>query len=323
MKRVTVISVYYNRGHCVDDTINSLLIQDEEDINFIIIDDGSTDDTYKKLTAFSDPRLRIIRTENQGFVGGVILGVNEATTPYVAILGSGDVALQGRFRKQADYLDAHPRCGAVGCAHEIYREYTGTVEHVRMIPEKPYNEAMLLRNYFDQSEMMFRKNAYYEVGGYRPYFVYGQDYDLWLRINELYELASLPEILNRIFRRLESVSGNPIKYGMQQRFVQMALHCALERRAGRPDPIDTYGHMATFFRPRFRRSSSNIAKQALKCLYRNQLDQAHNLHMMLRGDSHTLYGLILDFLMIVPSSLRVFLVDVIKTIKTSIRRAKR
>ena len=112
---VSVVSAYYNRQDKVIDSINSLLNQTYKNLEIIVIDDGSTDDTYKVLSSLEDPRLKIISQPNQGFVRAIRYAISVSNSEFIAIHGAGDISLPKRIEMQVNLLMGNPDIGVVGC----------------------------------------------------------------------------------------------------------------------------------------------------------------------------------------------------------------
>ena len=187
MARVTVVSGFHNRGPLLERTIESILGQSFSDLELIVFDDKSVDDTAVRLEVlaaqYADSRFRYrVHPENIGFVRGLRRAIQETDSEYIAIQGSGDASLPDRLREQVDYLDAHPRVAAVGGWYYNVQEAQGTRILRRPEAEGLQLEDLVQRNVFSHGEVMIRRTAYERVGGYRTIFKYAQDRDLWLRL---------------------------------------------------------------------------------------------------------------------------------------------
>jgi glycosyltransferase involved in cell wall biosynthesis len=89
--KVSVIIPTYNRAYIVSDAINSILAQTMADLEILVVDDGSTDETHQVIDAISDERLRYIYKENGGVSSARNLGMVQATGTYIAFLDSDDI----------------------------------------------------------------------------------------------------------------------------------------------------------------------------------------------------------------------------------------
>lgn len=241
--RVSVISAFYNRATHLDETIGCLLGQSFRDLEVVIVDDGSSDDTAERLRAIADPRLRPLIGPNAGFTRAMNAAIATCRGDYVAIHGSGDLSLRDRIARQAAYLDANPAVGVVGCR---WREPNRDVGPRHSVERGPLLPVLLRRNPFAHGDVMFRRTLFEAVGGYRAIFTYAQDRDLWLRIGRLTgcDYAVLPELL--YVRRFpeDGVSRDPHRLLMQRRLSQFAVQCAAAAAPDGRDWLDRYGPAA-------------------------------------------------------------------------------
>jgi glycosyltransferase involved in cell wall biosynthesis len=181
--------------------VESLLTQTLADLDVIVIDDGSTDETPEVLAALHDPRLRVERHPRAGLTRSLVRALELARAPLVARLDADDLALPERLARQRQFLDAHPDVGLLGTAA---REVDVTGREVAIV-RPPVDDAAIRRaliraNPFVHSSVIMRRAALDRAGGYDPSFPVAQDYDLWMRLARVTRLANLPEPL--VIRRL-------------------------------------------------------------------------------------------------------------------------
>ncbi|MGH1456457.1 MAG: glycosyltransferase family 2 protein [Alphaproteobacteria bacterium] len=224
---VSIITGYYKREDVVRRTLSSLLDQNFKDIEIIVFDDASPDGTAAEIKAFieevRDPRIvPIYHTKNIGFVAGLLDALKHAKGQYIAIQGSGDYSYPDRIALQKALLDERPEVGVVG---SYYENYVADSQIVRLrTPNADTIDlvALLQNNVFTHGEVMFRRDAYEQAGGYREQFTFCQDYDLWLRMISYCKFATVPQVLYRRFIDFEGVSYNPKKFIAQTRYKILA-----------------------------------------------------------------------------------------------------
>lgn len=240
--RVSVVTAFYNRGALVAESIGSLLAQTLEDIEIVIVDDGSTDDTSARLNDIKDARIKVISQANAGFTNAIIRAVSESRSDYIALHGAGDLSRPNRLSAQANYLDANEAVGVVGC------RYTndGVVVHpgVTVVERAPLLETFMKGCRISHGEVVFRRSLYDRVGGYRRVFTYAQDMDLWLRMGAFCDYAILPEILYDRRRLPEGVYMSPQSFYMQRKLARVAVECVAQRQKTGRDMIDQIGAAA-------------------------------------------------------------------------------
>lgn len=283
MSRVSVCCAYYNRADSIRGTLDSLLAQTHDDLEIIVINDGSKDPRVAEILSFySDPRLRVIHQENQGFVPTIRRAVQEATGEYVAIQGAGDLSLPERIARQAALLDDQPNVGIVSCRQREMRiggPRAGEAGLSRLISLTPDGPTMAGRFApIIHGEVMFRKALYDKVGGYRPIFTYAQDRDLWLRIVEHAEIRVIDEILyqrNHFFE--DGVNANPEKVVQQRTLALFAVQCYHDRQKYGRDLIQRYGHVGPFYRQRHAELAGFIARRSKENFFAGNDDIAARL----------------------------------------------
>lgn len=120
--RITVAMSVFNGVEFLQDAIDSVLDQTEEDFEFLIVDDASTDGASDLLVRQEDPRIRVIRNENnQGLAAGLNRILAEAHGDFIARMDGDDLSVPYRFELQARFLETHPDIAAVGsiCVHNL------------------------------------------------------------------------------------------------------------------------------------------------------------------------------------------------------------
>ncbi|GAB4307740.1 MAG: glycosyltransferase family 2 protein [Phototrophicales bacterium] len=105
---VTIITPAYNRAHFLPETIESVLSQDYDNFEYIILDDGSTDHTQTVLKNYTDPRIRWTSHANIGEVATVNKGFKQANGDYIVVLNSDDTLLPGYLRKSVEFMQKNP-----------------------------------------------------------------------------------------------------------------------------------------------------------------------------------------------------------------------
>ena len=241
--KVSCVTIFYNRGDLLDRSVGSLLEQTLSDLEIIVVDDGSTDDTAMRLATKDDPRLKIVYQENIGFTASMNRAIRGSVGQYVAVHGAGDVSHPDRLALQAAYLDANPSVGAVGCRRADNGRATISNDSVK---RGPMLDVMLNYNPFSHGEVMFRRSLFDRVGGYREAFRFAQDRDLWLRMGRYCDYAVLPQLL--YYRKYfeGGVTKTPRSLYLQTRLSQFAVQCAQDIDLDGRDLFDRLGPSAFF-----------------------------------------------------------------------------
>src|SRR6266550_5112154 len=105
--KISVVMPAYNAGAYIDEAISSILKQTFHDFEFIIINDGSSDDTASILKRYeeSDGRIRVFHQENQGMIAALNCGCRLARGEYIARMDADDVSYAHRLEKQLEYIE--------------------------------------------------------------------------------------------------------------------------------------------------------------------------------------------------------------------------
>lgn len=197
---VSVLMAAYNASDYIDLAIESILTQSYPYFELIILDDGSTDDSFKRAQfwAASDKRVRSLRNEkNRGVVytRNQLFHESSTRTKYFAIMDSDDISLPERLAHQVEFLEANPEYGLVG-GHNLIIDNEGNTIGERRYPLLHEDILRVLTRFspFSQPTVMFRKCVIETVGEYNALFPGCEDYDLWMRISLNYRVENLNEI---------------------------------------------------------------------------------------------------------------------------------
>ena len=193
--KVSVVVPTFNRGWILRDAVESVLNQNYADLELIVVDDGSTDDTLRILADYAG-RLTIIRQANQGVSAARNAGVRQASGELIAFLDSDDYWLGGKLTRQVDYFARHPQM--MICQTEEIWIRRGT----RVNPKRKHRKrsGMIFRHclplcLISPSAVMMRRPLFDTVGFFDDQLPACEDYDLWLRIACEYPVGLIDEPL--------------------------------------------------------------------------------------------------------------------------------
>ena len=200
MPLVSVVMPVRNAARFLEEAAESVLAQGLADLELIAVDDGSSDETPAVLRALAarDPRLKILTTPAAGIVPALQAGIAAAKGEFVARMDADDIAATERLERQVAALRADPSLALIGSAITLIDEAGHKLREVSY-PASPAEIRLALpsRNCFAHPTVLMRRDALLAVGGYRSAFALCEDYDLWLRLAERFDLANLPEPLLR------------------------------------------------------------------------------------------------------------------------------
>jgi len=230
--KITVLMPVYNQEAAfLRKALESILNQTYREFEFLIIDDGSTDqECLETLDEYAqkDPRIRLVRNEkNLRLTKTLNIGLSLAKGEFIARLDSDDFSQPERLEKQLKFMDANPEC--VLCGSWVYL----VDEKDKIIGEKKspasysaIKKGIIGHNFFTHSTWFFKKDVIQKYGGYAEYAVKTEDYDLLLKLIPRHRVANIPHFLGsyRINQNSISFKDNKEqeKYSIIARFRALA-----------------------------------------------------------------------------------------------------
>lgn len=196
--RVSVLMPVYNGERYLREAVESILDQTFADFEFVIVDDGSTDNTWQILQGYAanEPRIVLVRNENNiGLARSLNKGLGLARGEYIARMDADDVSLPERLAAQVSLLDEYPQVGVVGCAMQMIDadgSPMGIVRHP--IAHNFILWTLCFHTSFAHPTVVFRKAVVERVGGYDDALLANQDRDLWQRLSSVTHFANLPDV---------------------------------------------------------------------------------------------------------------------------------
>lgn len=179
--KITVVTPSYNQAPFLEETIKSVLDQDYPDLEYIIVDGGSTDGSEEIIRKYAGQLAWWVSEKDRGQTDAINKGFARATGDVLAWLNSDDTYLPGALNAAAKVLSAHPEAGLVyGDAN--YIDEAGRV--IGRFPAAQTDYARLRRGYVHvpQQSAFFRAELWRKVGPLDPSFYFAMDYDLWVRL---------------------------------------------------------------------------------------------------------------------------------------------
>jgi len=265
--RVTVLMPAFNRERFAGEAIQSVLAQDYEDFELVIVDDGSTDRTPEILRSFAEKDSRIVvvtSPENRGIPSALNLGLAHARAPLVARLDSDDLMMPRRLAAQADVLDAQPEVALASCAYEIMDVEGTTLATWR--GDEPHEVVELLLNFYNivggGGQVMFRRDDVLAEGGYDVRYPSSEDYDLWVKLLRRGRILTLPLVG---MRQRQHEARSLVQYATKKRANWTAImRGALERYLGRAIRDEEISALITLWRHDGVTGMARIADQTMR-----------------------------------------------------------
>ena len=208
MTRVSVIIPSYNDRPFLSMALDSIKKQTFEDYEIIVVDDGSTDGTAEWLAQSNNPKLRILRQPNQGPSSARNLGITHAKGEYIAFLDADDLWHPTKLEKQVHCLDSFPQAGLVN-AGVIKIDSQGNQNKGSHLPEQSNSDwpNIAVENSIPCGSVpLVRKNCFKQLGGFDSQLKSAEDWEMWIRIAEKFEIKTVQEYL--VYYRIYSGSSS-------------------------------------------------------------------------------------------------------------------
>ena len=183
----------WNAEQFVGEAIDSILAQTFKDFEFIIINDGSTDNTAKIIYSYKDPRIVFVdNTKNQGLIAVLNQGMDMARGEYIARMDADDISYPERLAKQLEFIEANPDVGVLGTSFQEF----GDSNH-RTIRKERFGLIGLIQGCkIGHPTVMLRKSVFDKHGlRYSSDYEACEDYELWSRAIRHTAFANLPDVL--------------------------------------------------------------------------------------------------------------------------------
>jgi len=221
---VTVLMPVYNGEPYLRESITSILGQSYINFEFLIIDDGSTDDSLDIIRSFGDKRIRVITNEaNIGIVESLNKGISSSIGKYIVRMDCDDVSLPTRIGKLVSYMESNPNIGVCGSwikligadKKDIWRYPSGTsATHARML----FEDSLAHPSVIIRKQLLIDNSLHYSSD-----YPHAEDYGLWTEIIRYSQLNNIQEVLllyrvhdrsiGRTYNKVQNKSANKIRVG--------------------------------------------------------------------------------------------------------------
>lgn len=226
------------------EAVDSILAQTFSDFEFIIVDDGSQDETAKILSGYSDLRVVLLKNETSiGLTKSLNLGLEKAKGEYIARMDADDISLPHRLATQVSFLDENPQIGVVGTVAYLIDSNNVSGQLVQY----PQHHDLLhwimcfFENPILHPTVMFRSRPIKSLGGYSETYVTSQDYNLWSRAVQNTKLANVQDVCLHLRKHGENISK--LKYQQQQQTsleIGASVISGILKRSVKPARLKSY-----------------------------------------------------------------------------------
>jgi glycosyltransferase involved in cell wall biosynthesis len=179
---ISVIVPSYNSAHCLPKAIASIRMQAWHDLEIIIINDGSSDDTGEVLNCLMGNDLRVLQQANRGPAAARNLGICAARGKWIAFLDADDFWLPSKLKTQMDILASEPAATfSYGSAINLFPSGVESIQRPRKSGSEIFWD-LLWGPQFGMSSVIVRRDCFDRAGLFDPELRMGEDWDMWLRL---------------------------------------------------------------------------------------------------------------------------------------------
>lgn len=210
---ISVVMPVFNTAKYLDEAIRSIVNQSLYDFEFIIIDDGSTDESFGIAKSFQDKRIKVYQnTKNIGNYPSRNFGMNQARGKYICVMDGDDIALPNRLEKQYRWMESNPLAGICGSYIEII-PYGKSPNFI--LDEELLKVHFLSNNHCSHPSLILRKELLEKFHvTYDEQFYYSADFDICARGFKYFKVQNIRDVLLQYRIHPDQISS--AKFEMQK-----------------------------------------------------------------------------------------------------------
>jgi glycosyltransferase involved in cell wall biosynthesis len=205
---ISVVMSVYNGESYLAEAINSILNQTYKDFEFIIVNDGSTDNTLNIIKSYKDPRIKIINQGNQGLVASLNSAIKSSRGEIIVRQDADDISLPDRLFLQINRFNKNKDLAIIGSSIITIDESTNILNtHKVLLNDPELKQELLIRSPFAHGSVMFKKDFFYKAGCYKKEDWPAEDYGLWVRLALFGKFANIDEPLYKYRENNQGISS--------------------------------------------------------------------------------------------------------------------
>lgn len=212
MLMASIIIPNYNHGRYLSDAVQSVLNQAYRNFEVIVIDDGSTDNSREVAAQFGN-QIRYIWQENQGLSAARNTGIRATTGDLIGLLDADDIYEPHFLSTLVFSLQANPTADGIYCGYRFVDDQNKPLPQIesRSIPSEQLHKALVGGNFLVPESMLVRRHCYEAVGPFDESLRACEDWDIWLKITEQFNIIGTRQVLTRHRILPGSMSSDPIR----------------------------------------------------------------------------------------------------------------
>jgi glycosyltransferase involved in cell wall biosynthesis len=190
MPRVSIVTPSFNQARFLEETIRSVLLQGYPNLEYFVIDGGSTDGSVEIIRKYAPWLSDWVSEPDEGQIFAIKKGWSQSTGEILAYLNSDDTYLPGAVFQAVKTWQANDHAPAV-CGGELLIDAEGMVIQERLISQVTWH-SLIASNFVPQPAIFLRRNALTQAGGLDTQYRCSFDYELWIRIARQGDFAIVP-----------------------------------------------------------------------------------------------------------------------------------
>lgn len=218
--QISVLMPVYNGRKYLEQSIESILSQTFKKFEFIIVDDGSTDNSWKIIKKYAaiDKRIVTIRNKSNLRISAALnRGLGVAKGKYIARMDADDWSFPNRLQKQYNYMQKHPKVGVSGGSIEVCDNKLRVInERKYPLSDKAARKIIFRYSPFAHPTTIWNHQMIKKAGGYNRNIPLSQDYDLYFRIGKLSKFGNIKDVLLKL--RTHDDSSSIVRGKFQEQY---------------------------------------------------------------------------------------------------------
>lgn len=215
--KVSVVIAAYNKAGLTVRTVESVLSQTYPNLEIIVVDDGSTDNTKQRLASYGK-KIKYVYKQNGGACSARNLGIKLSQGEYIGLLDCDDLYFPQKIDRSITYLRENPQFGFVYSA-AYYIDQDDNILRKYADYKNPYigwiSQNLVVRNFICNSTVVIRKSCFDKAGFFDQAIFTPADWDMWIRLSQNYQAGYIREALTK-YRFTDSYILSNIKQAKRE-----------------------------------------------------------------------------------------------------------
>ncbi len=208
--RVSVVMPVFNGERYLREAIDSILTQTYKDFEFIIVNDGSTDNSESIIQAYDDPRIVYLKNEQNSKICVTLnKGLYAARGEYIVRMDCDDISLSDRIAQQTSFMDKHQNIAVAGSDLLIFGEDVEEHHFESLHSQQMCKMGLIFNSCLAHPSAIIRKSVLDDLNlRYKDEYKGMEDFELWWQISKQHEITNIPKVLLKYRKHKDQVTQN-------------------------------------------------------------------------------------------------------------------